>query len=427
MIIHIVKQGETIDSIANTYNVPAHRLILENDIMNPNDLVIGQSIVIVYPRNTYTIQAGDTLTSIAQKFQVPLVQLLRNNPYLADREFIYPGETIVITYEEANRKKIAVNGYAYPFINRNTLRKTLPFLTYLTIYNYGIMAEGDLKEVDDLEIIAISKEYGVAPMMLVSALTEQGVANKEIASDVLDSQDWQDRLYQNIIKTLKRKGYYGVNIYLNEVNNENIGLIEQSLQRYARLIRSEGFRFIVSVTPKTHIDKNQVIYDDINYKRIAAHADDIVFLSYELGYSYGPPASTTPINLVKEVFDHIVNRILPDKILLGCPVIGYDWKLPYIPGYTRANALTYDLVMEIAAEEDVVIEYDDISHAPYFFYKRKQDYHIVWFKDSRSIHAILSMIPMYGLSGVSIWNIMRFFAQLWIILNIEYDIEKVTL
>lgn len=117
MTIHVVQKGETINSIADKYGVSADRLILDNGIKNPSRLVVGDTIVILKPDISYTIQEGDTLGSIADKYEVTIFQLLRSNPYLSDREYIYPGETIVISYEENIIGAISTNGYAYPFID----------------------------------------------------------------------------------------------------------------------------------------------------------------------------------------------------------------------------------------------------------------------------------------------------------------------
>ena len=61
MVIHVVQPGETIFSIAEYYKIPVNRLILENGIINPDNLAVGQTIVIVQPEILYTVQAGDTL------------------------------------------------------------------------------------------------------------------------------------------------------------------------------------------------------------------------------------------------------------------------------------------------------------------------------------------------------------------------------
>lgn len=65
MDIHVVKSGDTLYSIALQHGVPMSQLILDNQLPEPDRLVVGQAIVIQYPEQTYTVQAGDTLFSIA--------------------------------------------------------------------------------------------------------------------------------------------------------------------------------------------------------------------------------------------------------------------------------------------------------------------------------------------------------------------------
>ncbi|WP_313076164.1 LysM peptidoglycan-binding domain-containing protein [Lacrimispora sp.] len=142
MTIHVVQSGETINSISEKYKIPIARLILDNGIENPDKLAIGQTIVIIRPETTYTVQAGDTVESIAKQHNVSPMDTLRNNPYLSDRGYLYTGETIVIKYQTNKTRSIATSGYTFPYINRSVLMKTLPFLSYLTIFNYRATGEG---------------------------------------------------------------------------------------------------------------------------------------------------------------------------------------------------------------------------------------------------------------------------------------------
>ena len=112
MDIYVVQQNDTIYSIANKFGVSATKLIQDNELEDPNQLVIGQTIVIVYPMQTYTVQEGDTLISIAEAFNISLMQLLRNNPYLSNRS-VNPGEVITISYNTTG--KLTTNGFIYPY------------------------------------------------------------------------------------------------------------------------------------------------------------------------------------------------------------------------------------------------------------------------------------------------------------------------
>ena len=47
MIIHVVQPGETIATIADNYGKPVERIILENGLDDPDNLVVGQTIIIL--------------------------------------------------------------------------------------------------------------------------------------------------------------------------------------------------------------------------------------------------------------------------------------------------------------------------------------------------------------------------------------------
>ena len=50
--------------------------------------------------------------------------------------------------------------------------------------------------------------------------------------------------------------------------------------------------------------------------------------------------------------------------------------------------------------------------------------HVVWFDDARSIDQKLRLLEEYTLTGGSVWNIMRYFPQLWLVLNSLYTVER---
>ena len=79
MDIHVVKSGDTLYSIALQHGVPMSQLILDNQLPEPDRLVVGQAIVIQYPEQTYTVQTGDTLWSIAQKNDLTFRELCALN------------------------------------------------------------------------------------------------------------------------------------------------------------------------------------------------------------------------------------------------------------------------------------------------------------------------------------------------------------
>ena len=48
----------------------------------------------------------------------------------------------------------------------------------------------------------------------------------------------------------------------------------------------------------------------------------------------------------------------------------------------------------------------------------------MWFVDARSIDALLDLVVEYDLQGTGIWNITVYNAQLWLIINSQFEIAK---
>ena len=109
---------------------------------------------------------------------------------------------------------------------------------------------------------------------------------------------------------------------------------------------------------------------------------------------------------------------------MGISKYGYDWNYPYKKG-TKAKVITNTKEIDIAREYGAVIQYDEASQAPYFYYTDETgQQHIVWFEDARSIEARLMLVNKYNLGGVFYWTVMYPFPQNWVVLNAMYDVNK---
>lgn len=100
MQIHVVSRGDTFYSLARRYGVTPESIQAVNQLENPNQLVVGETLLIP-TQNQYTVQPGDTLYAIAERFNVDLSDLIRLNPRLVSGE-IRPGETVKIPAHEKN-------------------------------------------------------------------------------------------------------------------------------------------------------------------------------------------------------------------------------------------------------------------------------------------------------------------------------------
>ena len=132
-----------------------------------------------------------------------------------------------------------------------------------------------------------------------------------------------------------------------------------------------------------------------------------MLMTYEWGYTYGPPMAVSPIKPVGEVVDYALTRIPKEKILLGISNYGYDFTLPYVQGVSRATSVSTKRAFTLASEYGAEIFFDPVSRAPYFDYTAEGKSHRVWFEDVRSISERLRLMAEKGLRGALWWNLDR--------------------
>jgi spore germination protein len=302
---------------------------------------------------------------------------------------------------------IIVSGYAYPFINQGTLEQWMPDLTYVYSFSYGITPEGDLIPLNDERVRTTARDHGVQTLMVLTPMNAQGQFSTELASQVLNNPAARARLVENILAELEAKGYYGVDFDFEFINRADRDLYTGLIAQTAARVKPQGFIVTAPVAPKTSIDQPGLLYGGHDYAGIGSVADLVMLMTYEWGYTYGPPMAVAPLDKVRQVVEFAVTQIPSSKILLGIPNYGYDWTLPFVEGESMAENLSLPEARARAERVGAAIQFDETAQSPFFEYTDAQGrQHIVWFEDARSLRAKLHLVDEFGLAGIGIWTIM---------------------
>ena len=156
----------------------------------------------------------------------------------------------------------------------------------------------------------------------------------------------------------------------------------------------------MALAPKTSAGQRGLLYEGHDYAALGSAVDAALLMTYEWGYTYGPPMAVAPLPNVRAVLDYAVTELPPEKILLGIPNYGYDWPLPYVQGETKAASLSNQAAIELAIRHQIAIHYDETAQSPYFHYTDEAGtVHEVWFEDARSLSAKLRPDCGIRLSG----------------------------
>lgn len=416
MIIHVVKPGETVVSIAAQYGVLPDLLSLANGV-GGQSLVPGQTLTVRYPAKLLTVQPGDTLYSIALREGVSVLQLWRCNPWLWGTERLYPGQTLVTGYQQEQQSTLLVTGYAYPYIREDLLRQTLPYLSACIPFTYGFTPEGRLLPLGDGALLALARQYGAESWMNLSTLTEEGGFSSALAEALLQNDAARARLAAEIAAQMAEKGYAGLDVDFEYLPGQSAAAYADFIRQLREALSPGGAPVTVALAPKTSAGQAGLLYEGHDYAALGAAADYCLLMTYEWGYAYSAPMAVSPIPKIRQVLDYAVTAIPAKKLLLGISSYGYDWPLPYEQGKTRARSIGCQQAITIAREHGADILFDESAQAPYFRYTAEEQAHEVWFEDARSIRAKLGLAAQYGLAGVGYWNLMRPFPQNWQVLD----------
>ncbi len=376
--IYIVKENDTVDSIADRYGISPSSVIFDNQLIYPYPLAIGQALL------------------------------------------------LSVGAETSLKDPACVNGYAYPFIKGDVLEATLPYLSTLSVFSYGFTTKGELvpPQIDDMFMIQAAAAADVRPVLTLTPFGPDGKFSNYLINELVNSQTAIEQLNSNLLATLQEKGFQGVDIDFEYILPEDRVPFADFVAGVRDFLAPYGFQVSVALAPKTSDSQEGVLYQGKDYGLLGKAADSVLLMTYEWGYTYGPPMAVAPANKVREVVEYAVTRIEPGKIDLGIPNYGYDWTLPYIRGTSAARTIGNQEAVQIAIDAGAEIQFDEVAMSPFFRYEKNGELHEVWFEDVRSYKEKFTLIPEYGLRGMGYWQIMRFFRPNWLLLEDTFQIRK---
>ncbi len=426
MQIHVVQTGQSIYSIAQTYNSTVGAIVGANELPNPDKLVVGQAIVIPIVGSFYWVSPGDSLYSIARNFGMNYLALAKING-------ISPNMSLPIGFRlyipPRPKRSAEINAYVEPIAGtvspelEQSARSAAPHLTYLAPFSFQIQRDGTLKEPPLNNFRRIADNSRAILLMAVTNL-ENGQFSTELGRLILTNPQLQNTLLDNIIATAKRLNFKDIHFDMEHLPRELRENYNAFLRKAKARLSAQGFLMSTALAPKTSATQAGEWYEAHDYRAHGQIADFVVIMTYEWGYSGGPAMPVSPLPQVRQVIEYALTEMPSSKIMMGQNLYGYDWTLPFVQGST-ARAVSPQEAILLAAENNVPISYDTKSQAPHFDYTDSSGKnHTVWFEDARSIQAKFNLIKELSLRGISYWKLGIPFPQNWLLIENNFNVVK---
>ena len=283
------------------------------------------------------VEQGDSLYSISQRFGVTEAQLIRDNQLYGLSHLVVGQALLILTGE----KTVSVGD----------------------LFSYGFTIDGVLipPAVDDLPVIRQAWRAGAEPVLVLTPFDASGAFNNYLVRQVVENKQVQDTLIANLLQTVEERGYMGVDVDFEFILPEDRVYYAEFVGNLREVMNRNGYKVSVALAPKVSADQRGLLYEGIDYRLLGENSDQVLLMTYEWGYTYGPPMAVAPINKVRQVLDYAVQEIPAEKILMGVPNYGYDWPLPFERGVTEARTIGNVEAVLLAAEYYAEIRFDETA------------------------------------------------------------------
>ena len=425
MVIYVVQPGDTLYQISKRFGVEVGAISDANQLDDLPYLVTGQALVIPTTETSYAVQPGDSVYRIAKKFGVTPESIIALNG-LTPPYTLQIGQLLRIPEISNIYGTIETNAYIEPTTPdpAKVIGEVGRYLTYISPFSYTATATGGINPLDDAAILEAAKENNVSPLLVITNFSD-GNFSTEIVDAILTSTEAQDTLIANLLALVRTKGYYGLNIDFERISPKNRNAYSNFLRRVMEAFKPYSIPVSVALAPKTSDTQGGAWHGAHDYAAIGNIVDFVIIMTYEWGWSGGPPYAVAPINLVEEVIKYAVSVMPAGKIMMGIPLYGYDWTLPFVPGGKFALRVSPQEAVILAANVGAQIKFDTLTQSPYFsYYTPDGKQHMVWFEDARSVQQKFLLADKYGLRGVSYWLLGEDFPQVWLVMDAMFNIIK---
>ncbi len=418
-----MRRGETLWQIASQYHVDIQSIIQVNQLENPNELVVGQSLVIPTSGRTHIVRYGETLWQIAHQYGTTVQAIVHANRIPAGA-ILYAGTPLIIP---RTKTTIESNAYTYqsPEEGAQSIKEVGDLLTYMSPFAYKVKEDATLEPYNDDARLDAAKSKQVTPLMSITNFTATETGSN-VAHIILSNKDLREKTIENVLKVMDAKGYKGLNIDFENVLPADRENYNTFLQLAVDRLHPKGYFVSTALAPKTSADQGGLLYEAHDYPAHGRIADFVILMTYEWGYRLGPPQAISPIDEIQKVVEYALSVIPANKIFLGFQIYARDWKIPHVAGQ-EAETFSPQEAIQRAAKYGATIYFDETAQSPYYRYADEDgQQHEVWFEDARSAQAKFDLIKKFNLRGVSYWALGFPFPQNWALLNANFTIKKTT-
>jgi len=304
----------------------------------------------------------------------------------------------------------------------NYLTAAAPFWYQISPDKSGnLILQSSVSTKEIRRMLQTSHAYNVKVLALVhNLLYNKNVDGREVVHRILVSRENRQALIDSILFTIRKNGYDGIEIDIENIYPEDKKLFSQFIKELSNTLLPMKYYLSVAL-PARLPEQSDGWSDSFDYATIGQYASQVVTMAYDEHGAWSGAGPIASLPWVEKVIKGSLEKISPQKLLLGIPAYGFDWNYDQaMPRY-----ISYSLAMATAQRYQQAISWDQAAQVPYFNYiDENGSFHQVYFENASSWAGKLDLAAKYGLRGIAIWRLGMEDTQSWGIIKSKFVVQE---
>jgi len=323
----------------------------------------------------------------------------------------------------ASAQKLFVSGWLPYWEKENgvaSLAGNMDLFDEINVFDYGVDQNGNVVDtagVDSAPWPQLRKNMNVIPTILWS----DTIAMHKIFSD----QTLLNNHADGIIAMLGRENYSGIDIDYEGKDVADKNNFSAFLRLLHAKLQSENKTLECTVEARTEDNPPQgwsgtrAMAWANDYVILNNNCDSVRVMAYDQAFqthgqhqlfedpAENPTAPNADLQWAQKVMNYALKYIAPEKLMLGVPTYGWEFKIEKISTgyrYTRVGAISYPQAIKEAAQAGVTPTRDAGGELS-FVYNTSNGQHLVTFSDAESVRQKIALAQQLKIKGISLFKI----------------------
>ena len=307
---------------------------------------------------------------------------------------------------------------SYNSLVRNVDRITVLGPQVYTVDSLGIVWGGL-----DRRVLELARRHGVKVMPLLVNEGFHGPSLRRLLGDIAATR----RATRAMVDECRRHGYWGWQFDIENINVQDKALFTAWYQDAARALHAADCRISIAVVHRPEEFAGPLGYHRFLYESwreaydlaaLARAGDFISLMSYAQHTRRTPPGPQAGIPWMREVVDHFLKFMPPEKLSLGIPLWGEHWFTRYdgsIPERARSwsQTVTWTWGSGLAERHGATLQWDSVQAVTWGRYANGGTFEWLFLEDVRSFRAKLALAEQRRLRGFSAWVLGPEDVRIW--------------